>query len=123
MSAPWDFDQATAAARQASSQQRAAEEFIKQAHRDFALKEEAYRIALAQKIVELRAEGQAATLCADLARGEKLVARLRRERDIAEGVKEAASQGGWRASKDRDDVAAFIEWSRRREFAEAGVGA
>jgi hypothetical protein len=42
---------------------------------------------------------------------------------IAEGVVEAAKQAGWRASKDRDDVQAFIGWSQRREFAEAGVGA
>jgi hypothetical protein len=60
---------------------------------------------------------------ADLARGDKGVARLKRERDIAEGVVEAAKQAGWRASKDRDDVQAFIGWSQRREFAEAGVGA
>jgi hypothetical protein len=38
-------------------------------------------------------------------------------------VVEAAKQAGWRASKDRDDVQAFIGWSQRREFAEAGVGA
>jgi hypothetical protein len=121
-SAPWDFEQARGAARQASSSQRAAEDFIREAYKDFAVKEEAYRVALAMRITELHAEGVAWSSTGDLARGDKLVARLRRDRDIAEGVKEAAAQAGWRASKDRDDVHAFIGWSQRRELAEVGVG-
>lgn len=123
MTGPWDIDQARAAARTASQQQRQMEEFIKQAYRTFALAEEAYRTALATRVLELHAEGVAWSTTADLARGDKAVARLRRERDIAEGVVEAARQAGWRASKDRDDVAAFVGWSMRREFAEAGMGA
>jgi len=123
MSGPWDFDQARAAARQASIAQRTAEDFIRDAFKTFALAEESYRLALAQKIVEIHAEGTAWSATADLARGDKTVARLKRDRDIAEGVVEAAKQAGWRASKDRDDVAAFIGWSQRREFSEAGVGA
>lgn len=119
MTAPWDFEQARAAARQASITQRSAEYFIRDAYRSFALAEEAYRVALALRITELHAEGVAWSSTADLARGDKMVARLRRERDIAEGVKEAAAQAGWRASKDRDDVHAFIGWSQRRELAEA----
>lgn len=119
--APWDFDQARAAARQASSSQRAAETFIRDAYKAFALAEESYRLALAQKITALHAEGVAWSATADLARGDKAVARLKRDRDIQEGVVEAAKQAGWRCSKDRDDVAAFIEWSRRREFAEAAA--
>jgi hypothetical protein len=47
VSGPWDIDQARAAARQASTQQRAAEDFIKGAYRTFAMAEEAYRTALA----------------------------------------------------------------------------
>jgi len=123
MSGPWDFDQARAAARQASISQRTAEDLIRDAFKTFALAEESYRLALAQKIVEIHAEGTAWSATADLARGDKTVARLKRDRDIAEGVVEAAKQAGWRASKDRDDVAAFIGWSQRREFSEAGVGA
>ena len=122
-SRPWDFDQARAAARQASISQRSAEDFIRDAFKTFALAEESYRLALAQKIVELHAGGTAWSATADLARGDKQVAQLKRQRDIAEGVVEAAKQAGWRASKDRDDVAAFIGWSQRREFSEAGVGA
>jgi hypothetical protein len=123
MSGPWTIDQAKDAARQASTSQRAAENFIREAFKQFALSEEKYRTALAVRITELHAEGVAWSATADLARGDKGVARLKRERDIAEGVVEAAKQAGWRASKDRDDVQAFIGWSQRREFAEAGVGA
>jgi uncharacterized protein involved in propanediol utilization len=119
---PYTFDEARTAAANASRAQKMAEDFIRQAYHDFALKEEAYRVALALRITELHAEGVAWSSTADLARGDKAVARLRRERDIAEGVKEAASQAGWRASKDRDDTAALISWSARRELAEVGVG-
>jgi len=122
-SGPWTFDEARAAARRASASQRAAEDFIRDAFKTFALSEESYRLALAQKITELHAQGVAWTATADLARGDKTVAELRRRRDIAEGVVEAAKQAGWRASKDRDDVQAFTSWSMRRELAEVGVGA
>lgn len=113
MSAPWSFDDARNAARSASAKQKQMEDFIREAYKTFALAEEAYRTALAVRITELHAEGVAWSATADLARGEKMVARLKRERDIAEGVVEAAKQAGWRASKDRDDVAAFIGWSQR----------
>ena len=122
-SGPWDFDTAREAARKASQQQRTMEDFIRDAFKEFALAEEAYRLALAQKITELHANGVAWSATGDLARGDKQVAVMKRKRDIAEGVVEAAKQAGWRASKDREDVAAFCRWSMRREFAEAGVGA
>lgn len=129
MSRPWDFDEARAAAHAASASQRRQEEAIRQAYRDSALKEEAYRLALAKRIVELHVAGDqdegippvAWTVAQDVARGTKLVARLKKEWEIAEGVKEAASQAGWRASKDQDHVAAFVQWSMRRELAEAAA--
>jgi hypothetical protein len=124
---PWGFDEARAAARMASQQQRQSEEAIRVAYRDSALKEEAYRIALAKRIVELHVVGDpehdippvAWSVAQDVARGTTLVARLKREWEIAEGVKEAAGQAGWRASKDRDDTQSFVDWSKRREMAEA----
>ena len=56
-------------------------------------------------------------MCADLARGDDKVARLRRERDVAEGVKEAANQASWRRAADRKDIGRLIEWSARRDLA------
>lgn len=115
---PYDFEQARTAAASASRAQHSAEEFLRETYRMFAQAEEAYRVALATRIVELRAEGMAATLCADLARGDRDVAELRRKRDIAEGVKEAAAQAAWRRAADRKDTQRFIDWSMRRELAE-----
>lgn len=120
-SAPWDFAQARAAAADASRMQQQAEEFVRDAARGFAMAEEAYRVRLATRITELHADGVAWTVCGDLARGDKDVARLRRERDIAEGVKEAAQHGAWRRAADRRDVQRFAEYSLRRDLMENGV--
>lgn len=92
---------------------------MRRAFKDFALKEEAYRRALAERILEHHADGVAWTVCPELARGDARVARLRRERDIAEGVKEALQQAAWRRNADRRDTERFAEWSMRRELAEA----
>jgi hypothetical protein len=116
--APWDFEEARGHARKASSFQEAAEESVKEAYKAYALAEEAYRIALAKRIVELRAEGIPATLCADLARGTESIARLKTVREIAEGVREAAGQSTWRRAADRRDTERFSEWSMKRELAE-----
>lgn len=117
---PWDFGQAAAAQREATKKQETAEQFVKQAYRDLAEKERAYRQALAEKITTLRADGISVTLCGDLARGDKHVAHLKYERDVAEGVKEAAAQAIWRATADRRTVEGLMNWSMRREFAETG---
>jgi hypothetical protein len=116
---PYSFDEAREAATKASRAQIAAEDFIKDCARTYALAEEAYRIALAETIVRTHADGIAWTVCGDIARGDKNVARLRRERDIAEGVRDAAVQAAWRRSADRRDTDRFCEWSMRRDLADA----
>ena len=93
MSAPWSFEEATANCRAAAVTQQQAENTLRDAYRDFARKEESYRVALAKEIVRQHAEeGVAWTVAPDLARGDTTVARLRMERDVAEGVKEAMQQ-------------------------------
>ena len=117
---PYSFSQAIEAARRAAAAQAAVEDSLRESARDFARAEEAYRIALAQEIVRQHAdEGVAWTVAPDLARGDKNVAKLRRERDIAEGVREAMQQQAWRRAADRKDTQRFCDWSQRREFAEA----
>ena len=91
---------------------------MRQASHDVALAEEAYRLALAEAIVRLHAAGTAWSVCADVARGEKPVAELRRKRDIANGVQEALVQAAWRRAADRKDAQRFSDWSQRRELAE-----
>lgn len=116
---PYDFAQAREAAARASRAQEAAETGLRESARDFAEKEERYRIALAKEIVRQHAEeGVAWTVAPDLARGDVTVARLRRERDIAEGVREAMQQAAWRRAADRKDTQRLIDWSARREIAE-----
>lgn len=116
---PYDFHQAHEAASAASRAQLFAENNLKEAARDFAEKEERYRVALAKEIVRQHADdGVAWTVAPDLARGNEKVARLRRERDIAEGVREAGQQAAWRRAADRKDTQRFIDWSMRRELAE-----
>lgn len=120
--AVWSFDEAREACRVAAKAQQGAEDALRDSARQFAGAEEQYRVALAKRIVELRADGEAATVCADLARGTVEVARLRRERDIAEGVYKALEHAAWRHNQNRKDAQRFADWSMRRELAEAGVG-
>ena len=65
----------------------------KNIQKDYALKEYKYRTALSKKLVQLRAEGQAVTHLADIARGMEDIAKLRFDRDIAEGLVKSAEEG------------------------------
>lgn len=65
----------------------------KKYNKEYALKERKYRIALSQKLVELRAAGEKVTHLSDIARGIPYIADLRYERDIAEGLKKSAEEG------------------------------
>lgn len=115
---PWTFGEALLRQREATQKQLQAEDFVKSAYRDFAEAERAYREALATAITTLRADGQPVTLCGDLARGDKHVARLKHARDIADGVREAAQHAIWRATADRRAVESFVSWSQKRNLAE-----
>jgi hypothetical protein len=119
---PWDFDEAHAALGERSAVQQDAERQVKEAYKDHAKKERAYRVGLAKKITELRADGVSVTLAQDLARGDEKIADLRMARDIAEGVLEAAKLHAWTVAADRKDVQGLATWSMRREMAELGTG-
>lgn len=119
---PYDFATAQLASRKASDNQRAAEQFLINSTRDYAEAERAYRKALAETILTLKAGGMAVTACADVARGDKAVADLRYRRDVQLGVKEAAAQSAWRASGDRKAEQTFIEWSCRVSLREDAEG-
>lgn len=110
---PYDFAEAKAAIERASIGQRNAEQAICDAYADYGAKERAYRIALAQKITELRAEGIAITIAQDLAKGERRVADLRYARDVAEGVREASKSAVFRHTADRRELEQLVDWSRR----------
>lgn len=110
---PYDFDEARNVINEAKAAQRVAEKNVKTAYKDFAEARRAYQVELATAIVRIRAEGAAATVALDLARGDKKVADLRFKKDVAEGVMEAAKSAIWRHTADRKDLARLVDWSRR----------
>jgi len=65
----------------------------KEYQKDYARKEYDYRIALSKELITLRAKGQAVTHLADIARGKEEIAKLRFDRDIAEGLVKSAEEG------------------------------
>lgn len=65
----------------------------KKYQKDYAVKEYNYRTALSAELIRLRAEGQAVTHLADIAKGKPEIAKLRFDRDIAEGLVNSASEG------------------------------
>jgi hypothetical protein len=117
--APFDFGEAETAIREAQARQAGAETTLKEASKAAAAKEQTFRVALAKEIVRLHDSDKVAwTVCADLARGNEHVAQLRYERDVAQGVLEAAQQAAWRFAADRKDTGRLVDWSMRRELAE-----
>ena len=108
----YDFFECVEASRRGKHGQEQAEEQRKEAAETLATAERFYRVALAKRILELKAEGMPATVCQDLARGDKTVADLRYERDVAQGVLDVAEQRAWRGSADRKDIQELIAWSR-----------
>ena len=51
-----------------------------------------YAVALSKRLVELRAEGQAVTHLLDIAKGEPQIAKLRYEKDIAQGLYDSSKE-------------------------------
>jgi hypothetical protein len=118
--APYTFGEAVERSNRLDIAQAAAEAETRRAYALYAEAERAYRKALAKEIVRQRANSVAATVAADVARGDQHVAELRYRRDVSEGVVEAARQSGWRHQANRRDGHEFIDWSKRRELAENG---
>lgn len=111
---PYDFADFKRALARSSRDMTAAADFRVECAQKHAEAEQAYRIALADKIVRLHADdGVAWTVAQDVARGDERVAFLRRERDVAEGMKDAAEQLSWKSSADRRGVERLGEWSMR----------
>jgi hypothetical protein len=113
---PLQIEDARDAAYRASELQREVEDTIREASRNLAEAERLYRMKLSERIIELHADGVAWTVAGDVARGEEATARLRYNRDVAEGVVDAARQQAYRRAADRRDLHQFITWSERREL-------
>lgn len=61
--------------------------------KDYAMKEQAYRVALSKRLVQRKSEGYSVTNLSDIVRGEEDIAKLKFERDIAEGLMKSAEKG------------------------------
>lgn len=61
--------------------------------REYAERERKYRVALSQRLLQRRAEGCPATILSDVVRGEKDIAKLKEDRDIAEGLMKSSEKG------------------------------
>jgi len=59
---------------------------------DSAQTEHDYRIAVAIKVLELRSEGVPVTIISDITRGDKVIANLKLQRDIARGMSDSCNQ-------------------------------
>lgn len=115
-SEPMDFAAAVAASREASEAQHNAERYYAQCGRECADAERAYREGLAQAITRIKSEGGSISAARDLARGDKHVAGLCFNRDLAEGLRDAASQSIWRHTADRRELEQFLDWSKKASF-------
>ncbi len=113
---PFDIEDAREAVKVAGRVQAQVEDDLAEASEKAAECERAYRQALAQEIVKLRADGTAATLARDLARGDKRVASLAFDRDVARGMLDAVGQAAFRRGADRRDLSALILWSQKRDL-------
>ena len=65
----------------------------KRLNKEYAKKEYEYRTALSKRLLQRKTEGYAVTNLSDIVRGEEDIAKLKFERDIAEGLKNSAEKG------------------------------
>lgn len=114
MSGPFDFDEAKDAMMEASRVQAELEERLPAVYDQASVSNGAYRMEMARKTMEAHDNGVSSWSAAiEVARGDPEVEKLRRQRDLDEGVKEAVSQQAFRMAADRRDLSRLIDWSAR----------
>ena len=119
---PWDMQEAYSVLQKASRAQHDHQEEIKKAVKAAAHADHLHRVALANKIAELRDAGTAAALCSKLAQGDETISLLARDAAEKEGDREIAVQEGWRLHASRKDLQELVDWSKRRDLAEGYHG-
>jgi len=78
----------------------------------YAAAEQAYRIALAKRILEYKADGHPVTIINDLARGDKHVAGLKFERDVAREVLKTGRQAAQGIVEKIGSYRSLLTWLR-----------
>ena len=81
---------------------------------DFAEKQRAYRVALTQKILVLKSEGEKTTIIEKIAKGDEDIAKLEMEQNIAEVLYKSSIENIMIQKKLLDSVEDEIkrEWNR-----------
>lgn len=74
-----------------------------------------YRVALAEKILHERDKGVPVTIISDICRGDKRIAKLKMERDIAEVLFDTSQQVIYTTRQEINTVMKFIEAERKGE--------
>lgn len=121
---PYDYAEAKRAIARGSREQADAARARATMGEEAAEAEKLYRVALAKRILSLRAEGVegsdkggsraiAWTVCADVARGDEHVAALRFDRDVKAALYQAAEGVSWQASANRRALEQLVEWSMK----------
>jgi len=72
--------------------------------------EESYSIALSKKMLELQSDGKPITLIKDLAKGDKVVAGLKRDWDIKAGVASACLKYIDAVTNQIDSYRSILSW-------------
>ena len=81
---------------------------------EWAASERDYRIALSQKLLELRAQGIPVTILADLARGDAKIAAMKFDRDAKEALYKAAQEAiqSYKLQMKLTDAQIEREWGK-----------
>lgn len=74
-----------------------------------------YRVALAEKILKERDKGIPVTIMADITRGDRKIAKLKMERDIAETLYETCLQAIYATKLEINTVLDFMRVERKGE--------
>lgn len=83
--------------------------------------EQAYRVALAKRILELKTDGMSVSLINDLSRGDKTVAELKMQRDIAESMYDACREKIKDLRSEIDIMRSILTWERE-EYKNSNIG-
>lgn len=105
----------------AGLEQEASEQHMRDTAKEAAVAKRDYQRALAVRIVELKARGNAVTACETIAKGEQDISDLRFQRDLKEAEAQAARAANYRHSANRQDTLKLTEWSMRRELADGNI--
>lgn len=119
----WTWHQAQDAMQDAADEQEASEQHMRDTAKEAAVAKRDYQRALAVRIVELKARGNAVTACETIAKGEDDISDLRFQRDLKEAEAQAARAANYRHSANRQDTLKLCEWAMRRELADGNIHA